>query len=409
MYLRHTLSNGIRIVHRQSNSPVAHCGLMINAGSRDEREDQQGLAHFIEHVIFKGTKKRKAFHILSHMENVGGEINAFTSKEETCIHASFMPHHYERWFDILADILLNASFPDKELAREKDIIIDEINAYKDSPADQILDDFDELIFDGHPLGRNILGTPAHLRTFDQGMIREFIRDHYITEEMVICSVGRLDFSSLIRLAEKYFGAAEASPRTRERKQHTDYLPQSRSLSRQNHQAHCTLGSIGYRLSHPRRTALSLLNNILGGPQLSSRLNMSVREKHGFCYSIESMYQAYSDSGILSIYFGTDPAYVSKSFSLINREIARLRDKKLGGVQMRRAKNQLCGQVHIAHESKLHEMFFIGKQILHFDHTESLAEVARRIESVSTSDLLEAANEVLDPSQISILTYLPDKT
>lgn len=409
MYLRHTLSNGIRIVHRHSNSPVAHCGLMINAGSRDEREDQQGLAHFIEHVIFKGTSKRKSFQILSHMENVGGEINAFTSKEETCIHASFMPQHYERWFDILADILLNASFPEKELKKEKEIIIDEINSYKDSPADQILDDFDELIFHEHPLGRNILGTAAHLRTFDQPMIREFIREHYVTEEMVICTVGRLDFDSLVMLAEKYFGAAGPSPRIHERKQQGTYLPRSRNEDRHNHQAHCVLGSMGYPLSHPRRTALSLLNNILGGPQLSSRLNMSVREKHGFCYSIESMYQPYSDSGILSIYFGTDPAYVEKSFSLISKEIARLRHKRLGSVQMRRAINQLCGQVHIAHESKLHEMIFLGKQILHFDHAESLHEIASRIENVSTSDLLEAANEVLDPSQISVLTFMPGKT
>lgn len=406
IYQRHRLSNGIRLIHRPTSSPVAHCGLIINAGSRDEKPDEQGLAHFIEHVIFKGTGKRKAFHILSHMENVGGEINAYTSKEETCLYASFMHPYYARWFDVVADIIFNSSFPDKELKKEKDIIIDEINSYKDSPAEQILDDFDEIIFNGHPLGSNILGTPAHLKTFDREKINGFIRKNYVTEEMVICSVGRIDFQMLIRLAEKYFGHVLPGSRQHIRKSHTGYLPRQKTAKRMNHQAHCVTGNQAYKISHERKTTALLLNNILGGPGLTSRLNMSVREKHGFCYHIESMYQPYSDAGILSIYFGTDPACVDKTFSLINKELARLREQKLGSLQMQRARKQLCGQVNIAYESKLNEMLFIGKHMLHFNTTENLTEINRRIEAVTASELMEAANELFDPFGMSLLTYKP---
>ncbi len=406
MYQRHRLSNGIRLIHRQTSSPVAHCGMIINAGSRDENHDEQGLAHFIEHVIFKGTRKRKAFHILSHMENVGGEINAYTSKEETCVYASFMHSYYARWFDVASDIIFNASFPEKELNKEKDIIIDEINAFKDSPAEQIIDDFDEIIFNGHPLGRNILGIPAHLRKFGREKINDFIRKNYVTEEMVICSVGRVDFQTLIRLAEKYFGHINSGNRQQVRKPHTEYLPRQQIVNRQNHQSHCVTGNQAYNFSHGLKTTAVLLNNILGGPGLTSRLNMSVREKHGFCYHIESMYQPYSDAGIISIYFGTDPAFVDKTFSLINKELARLRKQKLGTLQLQRAKKQLCGQVNIAYESKLNEMLFIGKHMLHFNTTETLADINHEIEAVSTSQLMEVANELFDPAGMSLLTYKP---
>ena len=408
MYLRHRLSNGIRLIHRQIGGPVAHCGLMINAGSRDEEEREQGLAHFIEHLIFKGTSQRKAFHILSHMENVGGEINAYTSKEETCLYGSFMPLHYERWFDVVADILFHSTFPQKELLKEKEIILDEINAWKDNPSEQILDDFDEIVFNGHPLGRNILGTPLHLASFDRPMITDFIEGNYATEEMVICSVGNLSFDLFIRMAEKHFGAFPRRSKQKRRQAHSGYRPLVRTVDRKNHQAHCVMGNNAYSMSHAGRTCLSLLNNILGGPQMTSRLNMAVREKHGFCYTIESLYQAYSDSGVINIYFGTDPAYLEKTHVLITKELTRLRHNRLGEVQMRRAKNQLCGQMHIANESMLNEMMLIGKQVLHLDRVEPLAEIAERIEAVSQSDLLEAANEVFDPSQISVLTYMPDQ-
>ncbi len=404
MYHKHRLSNGIRLIHRQSSSPVSHCGMIINAGSRDELPEEQGLAHFIEHVIFKGTKHRKSFHIMSHMENVGGEINAYTSKEETCIYGSFMHPYYERWFDILSDITLQSTFPEKELVKEKDIVIDEINSYKDTPSEQIIDDFDEVVFDGHPLGRNILGTPNHLDSFSRQDIFDFLDRHYVSEEIVICSVGNIDFTRLIYLAEKYFGGLPQKSRNHQREPYHNYRPQHEVVERQNHQAHCMIGNQSYSLKNDRKTALLLLNNILGGPGLTARLNMSVREKHGFCYHIESMYQPYSDGGIWGIYFGTDPGYVDKTMKLVQKELSRLRNNTLGSLQIKRAKNQLCGQVNMAHESNLTEMLYIGKKMLHFNHSDTLHEINRRIEAVTAAQLIEAANEVMDANQLSSLAY-----
>ncbi len=406
IYQTHRLSNGIRIIHKHTDSPVAHCGLSINAGSRDESFKEQGLAHFIEHVIFKGTSRRRAHHILAHMENVGGELNAFTTKDDTCLHASFMHQYYQRWFDLLSDILFHSTFPEKELIKEKDIVIDEINSYKDAPGEQIFDDFDEVIFNGHALGRNILGTPAKLRSFDREAIFRFISKNYTTEEMVICSVGRIPFSKLVRLAEKFFGEAGQTTRLNSRVPFSEYVPSKKTVKRRNHQSHCMIGSKGYPSTHPHKTTLILLNNMLGGPGLNSRLNMAVREKHGFCYNIESHYQPYSDTGIFSIYFGTDPGYIEKTLSIIRKELARLRNNKLGYLQLKRAKQQLIGQVAISFESNMNEMLSMGKSMLLYNKIDSLEEINQKIEAVTGSQLLEAANEVLDPEDMSMLIFKP---
>lgn len=405
-YLTHRLKNGIRIIHKPVNSLVAHCGIVINAGSRDESLAEQGLAHFIEHTIFKGTTKRKAYHILSHMEHVGGELNAYTTKEDTCIYASFMHQHYKRWFDLMSDIVNNSVFPDRELLKEKAIIVDEINSYKDSPGDQIFDDFDAVIFNDHPLGRNILGTPALLRSFNRDTILKFMKKNYVTEEMVICSVGQIEFSHLIRLGERYFGFLQQNSRNNERKAFNDYLPTTKTVKRRNHQVHCMLGNQAYDSNHPLKTSLILLNNILGGPGMNSRLNMAVREKHGFCYNIESHYQPYSDSGIFSIYFGTEPGYVDKTKALIVKELKRLRDNKLGTLSLKRAKQQLAGQVAISFESNLNEMLAIGKSLLLFDRVDSLEEINIKIDAVTPSMLLETANDILDADRLSSLTFRP---
>ncbi len=406
MYQQHSLSNGIRIIHRPVNTQVAHCALMINAGSRDEGIDEQGLAHFIEHVLFKGTKKRKAFQIMSHMENVGGEINAFTSKEETCIYGSFMYPFYTRWFDIVSDIAFNASFPDKEMLKEKDIIIDEINAYLDSPAEQIFDDFDELVFSDHPLGRNILGTPDSIKQFNRTNIQSFITRNYVTEEMIICSVGNISFANLIMLAERFFGEIRQSGRQAVRGAFSGYRAQQKAVKRKNHQAHYMLGNQADGLNSQRKTALSLLNNILGGPGLNARLNMSIREKHGLCYNIESIYQPYSDTGVISIYFGTDHNAVDKTNALINKELKLLREKKVGSLQLKRAKTQLIGQLAISFESNLNEMLFNGKNYLFFHKIDTAETINQRIEAITPNDLMEIANEVFDPPSMSSLLYKP---
>ncbi len=406
MYQRHNLSNGIRIIHRPIDSQVAHCGVFINTGSRDEEAEEQGLAHFIEHVIFKGTRRRKAFQVLSHMENVGGEINAFTSKEDTCIYASFLHSHYDRWLDVASDIIFHSVFPEKEINKEKDIIIDEINSYLDSPAEQIFDDFDELIFNSHPLGRNILGTPGTIKAFNRNSIKRFMDRNHTTGEMLICSVGRIDFKELTHKVEKYFGEAPHSERLDTRQAFIGYTPIKQSICRQNHQAHCMLGNKADGLNSSRKTALSLLNNILGGPGMNSRLNMTIREKHGFCYNIESNYQPYTDAGVLNIYFGTDSAFLDKTMSLINKELTRLRDNKLGSLQLKRAKMQLTGQVAISFESNLYEMLFNGKNFLNLDKTDTLEDINKRIDAVTTEQIIELANEVFADDMMSVLIYKP---
>lgn len=405
-YQTHRLSNGIRLIHRQSSSMVAHCGLVINAGSRDELDHEQGLAHFIEHVIFKGTRRRRNHHILSHMENVGGELNAYTTKEDTCIYASFMYPHYQRWFDLLSDIVFHSIFPEKELDKEKDIVLDEINSYKDSPGEQIFDDFDGVVFRDHPLGRNILGQPSRIKKFRRDHIHRFMDRNYLTGEMVICTVGQIDFRKLIRLAEKYFGHIPEGNRGQDRLPFSGYTPETRFVKRRNHQVHCVIGNQAYHSDHPLKTTLVLLNNILGGPGLNSRLNMAVREKHGFCYNIESHYQPFTDTGIFSIYFGTAPGFTEKTLSTIRKELARLRENRLGSLQLKRAKQQLTGQVAISFESGQSEMLSMGKSLLVFDRVDSLEEINRKIDQVTPENLLEAANQVFDPESLSILGYRP---
>jgi predicted Zn-dependent peptidase len=405
-YNIHTLPNGIRLVHKHTPSVVAHCGLTINAGSRDETPQEQGLAHFIEHLIFKGTSKRKAYQILSHMENVGGEINAYTSKEDTCIYATFMNMHYARCMDLISDIVFSSVFPDKEIEKEKDVVIDEINSYKDNPGEQIFDDFDDVVFHGHPLGNNILGTPAHLRKFTKNHIDVFIARNYLPSEMVISSVGNIDFSKLVKLAERYFGHWPAKLKTSPREPFTGYTPSTKIVKRRNHQVHCMLGSAAYHADHPSKTAMVLLNNILGGPGLNSRLNMGVREKYGFCYNLESHYQPYSDTGIFSIYMGTDHDHIDKTIFLVKRELNLLREKQLGSLQLKRAKQQLQGQVAISFESNLNEMLSIGKSLLMYDRIDNLEEINEKIQRVSALELLEVANEVFDPDNLSMLMFRP---
>lgn len=406
IYQRHTLSNGIRLVHKHTNSFVSHCGITINAGSRDELPGEQGLAHLIEHLIFKGTHRRKAHHILSHMENVGGEINAYTSKEDTCIYASFMNQHYQRCFDLLSDIVFNSVFPEKEIIKEKEVVVDEINSYRDSPSEQIFDDFDEVIYQDHPLGTNILGTKKHLKKYRREHILQFIEKNYVTDQMVISSVGNIDFSKLIYLAEKYFGDTPESHKTLPRQVFTKYEPSQKYKKKRNNQVHCIMGNIAYHADHQLKTPMVLLNNILGGPGLNSRLNMGIREKYGFCYNLESHYQPYSDSGLFSIYMGTDNGHARRVIDLIHRELDLLRNKRLGILQLKRAKLQLQGQVAISLESNLNEMLSMGKSILMYEKIDSIDQINQKIEKVTANDLMEAANEVFDREQISMLIFRP---
>jgi len=403
-YESYTLENGIRIIHLHSKSAVGHCGIIINAGSRDEKEHEHGMAHFIEHAIFKGTKKRKAYHILSRMEDVGGEINAYTTKEETTIHTSFLKNDYERAIELISDITFNSIFPSKEITREKEVIMEEINSYKDDPAELIFDDFEELIFKNQPLGKNILGNPKDLRRFNKKDIEHFIKKNYYTDEMVISSVGDISFTKFKKLANKYFGHIAPNPRSQERNKIENYTPEIKTVKKKTHQTHCIIGNIAYNVQDKKKIALTLLDNLLGGPGLNSRLGLLLREKHGFAYHVESNYSPYSDTGVFSIYFGTDKENFEKCIKLIKKEFESLRTKKLGIVQLKKAKRQLFGQIAINSENNANVMLSIGKSFSLFNKVDSLEKIKEKIEAVSVEDIQQVANEILDIDKMSMLVY-----
>lgn len=400
----HTLPNGIRLVHHRVASPVGHCGLIINTGSRDENADEHGMAHFIEHVIFKGTQRRKTWHILSRLDDVGGELNAYTSKEETAIYASFLIQDFQRALELLHDITFHSVFPDKEIKKEKEVIIDEINSYKDNPAELIIDDFEELVFNDGPMGHNILGTSESIRNFNREDILKFIQNNYHTDQMVLCMVGNLPPTKVLKAAEKYFGIEPPSYRTQKRPAPSEYQPSEFRKELDTFQSHIAIGNIAYDLENPKRLGLSLLNNLLGGPGMNSRLNIALREKNGIAYNIESIYTPYFGTGVFSIYFGTDRQNIDRSLRIARRELSRLRNTKLGQMQLQKAKRQLKGQITISSENKENLMLNIGKSFLLYNKVDSLEDIYRKIDNLTAMDLLEIANEIFDEKQLSYLIY-----
>lgn len=404
-YTSMTLPNGIRLIHATVDSPVAHCGVVINTGSRDERPEEHGMAHFIEHTIFKGTAKRKAYHIISRLEDVGGEMNAYTSKEETAIHASFLCEYYERTIELFSDILIDSTFPDKELKKEQEVIVDEINSYNDTPAELIFDEFEELIYEGHPMGRSILGTPELVRSFQSADIRQFISGNYHTDQMVICSVGNISAKKFFHLAQRYFERLETNLRPSGRVKFDSYLPRLKKVEKNTFQAHCIIGGEAFDVYHPERLPLVLMNSILGGQSGNSRLNLSLRERNGIAYNLESSYTAYSDTGTLNIYFGTDPENLERALSLIYKEISLLQNKALGDLQLSKARKQLIGQLAMSQENHEDLMLAIGKSMLVFNKVESLDDIYKKISEISASQLMSLANRLLEPAKLSTLIYL----
>lgn len=398
------LPNGIRLIHHSIPGTVSHCGIFINAGSRDEKEQEHGLAHFIEHVIFKGTKKRNVYQILNRLENVGADLNAYTTKEETCIYATFLNQYYDRTLELISDICFHSTFPQKEIDKEKDVIIDEIKSYQDTPSDQIFDDFEDLLFSGHELGRNILGTPKNVRKFKGRDIRRFIHETYHSDQMVICSVGNIDFKRFVHLAQKYFSIVPSNLRSENRKPFRNYSPKQKTVSRKIFQSHCIIGAPGYSIKNDKRFILAFLNNILGGPVLNSRLSIALREKNGLTYHIESNFIPYSDTGLMSVYFGTDVDLLEKALALVMKELYRIRNVKIGAIPLQTAKKQLIGQVSIAQESKQNLMLSMGKSFLMMDRYLTLREIICIIESITADQLLETANEILAPEQLSQLIF-----
>ena len=405
-YQVHHLQNGIRVLHKPSPSNISHTCIIINAGSRDENPSKDGLAHFIEHLLFKQTEKRNTNQILNRLELVGGDLNAYTTKEYTCVHASFLKPHLERSLDLFEDIVFHSVFPEEEMKKEKDVILDEIASYQDQPDEAINDDFEDLLFEGHPLGRNILGTPLTVQGLTKQDITDYHKANYRTDEIIIGILGDYDFKTIIRLSEKIFGGIPANLPERIREKTGTYSAKNLVFTKPINQSHCVIGNRSYSMHHKQKTAFLLLNNLLGGTGMTSRLNLEIREKYGIAYTIESNYTPMSDTGIFSIYFGTDTEKTEKAIKLVEKELRKLREQKLGPVQLRQAKDKFIGQIALGEENRIGLLISMSKSLLDYGRVDSLEEIFSKINAVSDSQVLEIANEMFDPKVLSAMIFNP---
>lgn len=404
-YNTFTLSNGLRLIHAPSPTNVAYCGFAVDAGTRDELDGEQGMAHFVEHLIFKGTMKRRAWHILNRMENVGGDLNAYTNKEETVIYSAFLKEHFSRAVELLADIVFHSVFPQPEIDKEVEVIIDEIRSYEDSPSELIFDDFEELIYPEHALGRNILGRPELLRSFRSEDARRFVARYYKPANMVFFVLGDIDFRKVVRTVERAvsdipYGEVEGYVRRKP----LPYSPRRLVMEKGTHQSHVMIGGRGYDAYDEHRTGLYLLNNILGGPGMNSRLNVILRERKGLVYNVESNLTAYTDTGTFCIYFGCDAEDEERCIDLVHKELKRLRERRLTAMQLAAAKKQIIGQIGVAGDNFENNALDMGKCFLHYRRYEDKSEVFGRIESLTSAGLLEIANEVFAENYLSALVY-----
>lgn len=403
-----TLANGMRIVFKEANLPVAHACVVINVGARDEPEGKAGLAHFIEHLVFKKTARRSTSQILNCLEVVGADLNAYTTKEYTCLHASFLNEHLSRTLDLFEDILFHSEFPENELKKEKGVIQDEIASYKDSPEDAIVDDFEDLLFKNHPLGNNILGTTDSLKSFTKGDIQTFIKENYLPENMVIGITANKSLSKIKKLCEKYFGHLESSALQPKRivpvKNSPIHIIEKKPIS----QAHYILGAPAYDIHHSLKTPLLLTNNVLGGMGMSSRLNMEIREKHGIAYTVESNYSPLTDTGILTIYFGTENDKIEKAKSILFRELKKIRDVKLGPIQLLQAKRKYIGQIALGEENRMSLIIALAKNVIDHGYAESLEQIFTKINNVSAEQIQEVAQEILSSENMSSLVFSPEE-
>lgn len=401
----HTLANGLRIIHSPSPTDVVYCGYAINAGTRDEKDNEQGIAHFVEHLLFKGTTHRRAWHILNCMENVGGDLNAYTNKEETVVYSTFLKQHFMRAAELLTDIVFHSTFPENQIEKEVEVIIDEIQSYEDSPAELIFDDFEELIFPEHPLGRNILGKPELLRGFDSEDALRFTHDRYKTGNMVFFVLGNIPFRKVVSTLEKLTRDIPAYLTPIEgRTTPLPYTPHSLTLNKDTHQSHVMIGTRAYDAHNSRRTGLYLLNNILGGPGMNSRLNVVLREKNALVYNVESNLTSYTDTGVFSIYFGCDQEDKDRCIELTMKELKKLRDNMMKESQLSAAKKQIIGQLGVASDNFENCALDMGKCFLHYNRYEEKEEVYKRIESITAQELLEISNEILNEDRLSTLIY-----
>ncbi len=400
-----TLPNGIRIAHREApNTKIAHVGIMLDIGSRDENPEEQGIAHFWEHMAFKGTRKRKAFHIIDRLDSLGGELNAYTTKEKICFYASVLDNHLDKAVELLCDITFNSVFAPAQIDKERMVILEEMSMYLDTPEDAIQDDFDSIVFNDHSLGKNILGTIDIVSGFQQKDFLSFISRNLNTEKIILSSVGNYSLKKLLKFSEKYLKDIPHTTQPNKRQAFDQYHIRNTEVKRKITQSHAAIGSTSFDLKSEYRIPFFLLVNILGGPGMNSRLNLSLREKYGFVYGIDASYAPYIDTGMFSIFFATDPKNLNKSFSLIEKEMNLLKNKTLGELQLHKAKQQIKGQLAMSEENNNALMLMMGKSLLDLDRVPDLNQLFHRIDQITAMELQELANECLNMDQMCRLTY-----
>lgn len=425
-YNTHTLANGLRIIHLPSAQPVVYCGYAVGAGTRDEELGrEEGMAHFCEHITFKGTERRSSMQILGHLESVGGDLNAFTNKEETVYHAAVLKENIDRAVDLLTDIVFHSTYPQAEVDKEVEVIVDEIESYNDSPAELVYDLFENAVFGGHPLGHNILGTAEKLRRYTTADALRFTRRYYRPENSVFFAYGDVDFQKLVRLLER----ANAADAAAESVAAVSLPPQQSAISDNSccgggkdtaaallppyvaqhiehhmdtHLAHVMLGTRAYDVHDERRIALYLLNNILGGPGMTARLNVSLRERNALVYTVESMAQSYSDTGLWAVYFGCDPKNVKRCLRLIRCELDKVMQRPLSDAQLRAAKRQIRGQIGIACDSRESFALDFAKSYLHYGWKKDVTALCERIDALTAADLQRVAQDLFAEERLTTL-------
>ncbi len=407
-YNTYTLKNGLRLIHLPSDSEVVYCGYQVAAGARDELPGEEGMAHFCEHMTFKGTARRNALQIINAIEGLGGELNAFTNKEDTCFYAAISKEHFPQAVDVLTDIVFHSEYPQHEIDKEVEVICDEIESYNDSPAELIYDEFENILFEGHPLGHNILGNAKQLHTYTTGDALRFVRRNYRPDNAVFFVYGDIDFKRLVKLLEKESGAQVHEPVQNHATCDSDYCaPDSgETITRElnTHQTHVMTGCRAYDYTDPRRLTLYLLNNILGGPGMNARLNISLRERHGLVYTVESSMASYGDCGVWCVYFGCDHHDVRKCCHLVRKELDRVMLKPLSASQLSAAKRQLKGQIAIACDNREQFALDFGRSFLHHGIERNLELLYQRIDAITAKEIQEVANELFATEKLTTLIF-----
>lgn len=407
-YNTFTLPNGLRIIHRQTDSPVVYCGYEINAGTRDEEAGEEGLAHFCEHMTFKGTECRKALQIINRLESVGGDLNAFTNKEDTVYYAAILKDYFPRAVDLLTDIVFHSLYPQTEIEKEVEVICDEIESYNDSPSELIYDEIENLLFAGHPLGHNILGQADRLHTYTTADARRFTARHYRPDNAVFFAYGDLNFRRLVSMLRKatagFPDRIPAVDTATETRPLPPYEPRTVTMDKGTHQAHVMVGNRAYSVHDDRRMALYLLNNILGGPGMNARLNLSLRERQGLVYTVESTMVSYSDTGLWCVYFGCDPHDIDRCLRLVRRELDRVMERPLTTAQLSAAKNQIKGQIAVACENRENFALDFGKSFLHCGWERDVTTIFGYIDALTPEQIQQVARQTFAYDRLTTLVF-----